>query len=349
MGDEAPTMRAAQLTTIPAAGLDLSTVAPPMITRDDDVLIAVSACGVCGTDLHILDGQAYRPQLPFTLGHEPVGVVVAAGSAAAEWIGRRVTMTLFTGDGACELCEAGDERLCRHLRSITGVLGAPGAYAGIVRVHAAQLVPVPDALADAEVASLVDSGATAANSVRQALVRAPDRVLVLGGGPIGHLSAEMLREAGVVTEVVEPNPQRAGALAQLGHRVVPSIDEALPEPAVIIDCTGVATAFQQGINALAPRGLYLLAGYATVPDFDFGAVSRNEATLQGIRSGSRADLEHILDLAASRAIRLPEIHQWPLEQINDAFTALRAGRVTGKAIISITATNVEAGAEGPNT
>lgn len=334
---EAPTttatMRAAVATSIPSERLEYTHVAHPVPEADDDVVLRVQACGICGTDLHILAGHSYKPVLPFVLGHEPVGIVVDAGRLAREWMDRRATITLFTGEGSCPACQAGDERLCPDLVSITGVLGVWGAYAEYVRVHARQLVEVPSSLSWADAASLVDGGATAANSVRVALTHEPSRVLVLGGGPIGYLCAELLRVRDVPVQVVEPNPLRREALEDIGHDVVPSIEAAVTPLDAVIDCTGVPMVMSPGLESLNPHGIYVLAGYARVPELDFAVVSRKEVDIRGIRSGRREDLESVIALAAAKKIHLPEIAQWRLSAANDALTALRAQQVPGKAVI----------------
>ena len=97
-------MQAAVAREIPTERLQIDQVEAPALEADDDVILRVEACGICGTDLHILSGESYRPQTPFVLGHEPVGVVVEAGPAANEWLGLRVTMTNYTGEGSCPMC-----------------------------------------------------------------------------------------------------------------------------------------------------------------------------------------------------------------------------------------------------
>lgn len=326
------TMRAAVLRGLPSDRLELADVPVPVVRRDDDVLLRVEACGVCGTDVHILEGRSYAPELPFVLGHEPVGTVVEAGPLAEAWLGRRVTITLFTGCGTCPRCCAGDERLCADIVSDTGVFGEWGAYATYLRVHAAQLVEVPSTLSSPEAASLVDAGATAANAVRVTLATAPANVLVLGAGPIGHLCAEMLADHGVRCHVVEPNPLRREAVAALGHPTSASVGEARGPYDVVIDCTGAPGAFADGVAAVAPHGTYVLAGYARVPDVDFAPVARKEVSIRGIRSGRREDLVAVLDLAARRRIRLPELTCWTLPEIDDALAAVRTGAVA-KAVV----------------
>jgi propanol-preferring alcohol dehydrogenase len=326
-------MRAAVANVIPTRRLDLASVDRPRVAAGDDVLIRVEACGICGTDLHILDGASYRPELPFVLGHEPVGVVVETGLAARDWLDRRVTLTLFTGDGTCQMCQQGDERLCPRLVSITGVLGAWGGYAEYLLVHAAQLVAVPDELSPAAAASLVDCGATAANAARVALERRPGNVLVLGAGPIGFMVAELLRIDGIPLQVVQPSALRREAIARLGHRTHATVEETQGPFDAVIDCSGSPRPVTAGLDALGPRGVYVLAGYAQVPNVDFAVVARKELDIRGTRSGRREDLEHVLALAAEARMRLPDITGWPLSRVNDALAALRAKQVAGKAVI----------------
>jgi 2-desacetyl-2-hydroxyethyl bacteriochlorophyllide A dehydrogenase len=279
-------------------------------------------------------GASYRPDLPFVLGHEPVGVVSAAGEAVTDrWLGRRVTMTLFTGCGQCSMCQHGDERLCPELESITGVLGALGGYAPVLRIHASQAVEAPSALSDLGVASLVDSGATAANAVGVARQFDQSNVVIVGAGPIGLIAAELLRYEGIVPRVVQSSEPRRGEVARRGFQVSESL-EGLNEPAsIVIDCAGTPEATVRSIEALAPKGCYIAAGYARVPNFDLPSVARKELTVRGVRSGSRDDLIRVLDLASTGRIELPPVQAWPLAQINEALQSLREHQVTGKAVV----------------
>jgi 2-desacetyl-2-hydroxyethyl bacteriochlorophyllide A dehydrogenase len=326
-------MTAAVLRQLPATELAVQQVERPRLLRDDDVILAVGACGICGTDPHIMSGHSYRPELPFVLGHEPVGRVVEAGAAAQEWLGKRAVITLFTGCGHCDACAQGDERLCLNVVSDTGVFGVWGGYADYLLVHAAQLVAVPDTLSDPQAAALVDAGATAANAVRVALNRQPQRALIIGAGPIGLIAAEMLADQGVELQLVQRSKPRRDAATALGHQTLGSIDQADGHFEVVIDCTGFPDSFNPAIEKLSPRGELIQAGYAIVPQADFAELSHKEGVVRGIRSGSRKDLEQVIALTAAKRIRLPEITSWPLESINDALAALNAKQVPGKAVV----------------
>ncbi|MDR1430655.1 MAG: alcohol dehydrogenase catalytic domain-containing protein [Propionibacteriaceae bacterium] len=327
------TMTAAVLRQIPDDRLHIEAVPTPQVSQPDDLIVRIGACGICGTDLHIMEGESYLPELPFVLGHEPAGTVVAAGADAQQWLGKRVVITLFTGCGHCPQCRLGDERLCPDVVSDTGVFGAWGGYAEYLRIHAAQAVAVPDCLSDIQAASLVDAGATAANSVRVAMTGHPKRVLVLGAGPIGLLSAEMLRSEGVAVQLTQRSPRRRAAAAALGYDVVGSIAETDGAFSAVIDATGSPDVFNDGVRALGPRGKYILAGYAVVPNADFAEVSHKEAEIVGIRSGSRKDLTNIIELAAQGRVRLPQIVTWRLAEINEAMDAIRGRKVDGKVVI----------------
>jgi alcohol dehydrogenase, propanol-preferring len=318
---------------LPTTRLDVVDIPEPHVERGGDVVVEVEACGICGTDLHILAGEAYRPELPFVLGHEPVGRVVDAGQAAGDWVGRRVTATPFEGCGACACCAAGDTRICPLLRSILGVLERNGAFADRFVVAADQLVAVPDSLTGDQAAALVDAGATAMNAARVVLARERRRTAIVGGGPVGMLVAELLADAGSSAVVAEPNTARRRAFAARGYAVAESLDEVTGALDCVVECSGSPLAPAWALNRVDPRGLLVLAGYAVVPEIDFAPVARKELTVRGVRSGSRADLAEILALAGSRRISLPPVHAWPLDDIDEALSALRRGALDGKAVI----------------
>ncbi len=328
-------MRAALLSELPAEGFQIRDVADPRPGRAT-VVVEVEACGICGTDLHIMAGTSYRPELPFIMGHEPVGKVVALGPDVDErLLGTRVVPTLFIGCGVCISCRAGDERLCDKGALVTGVLGVPGGFAELLALGTEQLVEVPEGVDALAAATLVDAGATAQNAAR---VASSDAVpagpsLVVGAGPVGLLAAELLRVSGHEVAIVERLPQRADAAARLGYPTEVSVDRVSGPFAAVVDCAADPGAVERELELLRPRGWFLAVGYSTVPRLDLSVVARRELTIRGIRSGSRHDLATVLDVVARGAIRLPEAHRWRLEEIDDAFRSLRSGALPGKAVI----------------
>jgi propanol-preferring alcohol dehydrogenase len=334
-------VQAAVATAFPSPGLSLQELPQP-VPGEHEVVLEVEACGICGTDLHILDGASYQPTPPFVLGHEPVGTVVEVGDGVeTALIGRRMTITLFVGDGTCGYCQVGDERLCADLVGITGVLGRSGGFADYLVVRQEQLVSIPDGLDSITAAVLIDSGATAANAVRvvgellartAAFVRGRPAVVV-GAGPIGVLVAELFRAAGRASVVVQPSPTRRLAVQALGHRVVPSLDAVGESPATVVDCAGAPEALEWALDHLVPHGVFVAAGYGPVPGLSLAAAARKELTITGVRSGRREDLVRILDYVDAGLVRAPTVATWPLTAINDAIRALRSHEVAGKAVI----------------
>jgi len=330
-------VRAAQLVEIPSTELRLADVPVPEL-QPLSVIISVEACGICGTDLHIMEGSGYRPEVPFTLGHEPVGTVSAVGADVDEAVlGSRVVPTIFVGCGHCPACRSGDERLCVNGPYVTGVFVQPGGFAQRMALMATQLVTVPAHLPVEVAATLVDAGATAHNAVRTALdehrAAAAGEHLVVGAGPVGFLVAELLRHRGAHPVVLESNEQRRRAAQKCGYQVEHDLSEIDGPFSSVIDCAAAASLVDPLLALLNPHGVYVSVGYAKLDHFDMPLVSHRELVVRGVRSGRRSDLEQVLDLVASGAISPPAWDSWPLEDINTALASLRSGLVGGKAVI----------------
>ena len=183
----------------------------------------------------------------------------------------------------------------------------------------------------------MDAGASAANSVRIAGLEPGGLAVVVGGGPLGLLAAEMLRASGVGVIVVQTSEARRSAIAAMGHDVRGSIGDVSETPAAVIDAAGAPEVLPWALAALAPRGVFVAAAYGPVPEADLTPASRKELVIRGVRSGRREDLERVVDLVASGAVRIPPVSVWPLAGIDDAIAALRNRAVPGKAVIDVAA------------
>lgn len=331
-------MRAAQLVEIPSTELQLTNISEPKL-GPSSVIVSLEACGICGTDLHIMEGSSYRPDVPFTLGHEPVGIVTAVGPEVdGDFLGRRVVPTIFLGCSECVPCRSGDERLCENGPTITGVNLQPGGFAQSMALMARQLVEVPPNMTAQVAATLVDAGPTAHNAVRVALAERSEpagRHLVVGAGPIGFLVAELLRHRGQQSVIMESNPRRFRLAKASGYEVARNFSEIDGRFSSVIDCAGEANLVDHLLSSLVSHGIYVSVGYAPLHNFDLPLVSHRELVLRGVRSGRRSDLEEILRLVADGKIAPPSFDAWPLEEINVALQSLRAGLLGGKAIVVI--------------
>ena len=338
-------MRAARLERLPSDSMPVADVPVPD-PGPGELLMEVHCSGICGTDLEILAGRSYAPELPFILGHEPVGQIVAAGEGAdPALVGRRVAVSIFRGrDETCETCVAhpdwatpcrtGDERLCIGGARINGVLAHEGAFAEFMTLAERQAVPIPDRLSSEDVSSLVDAGATAANAARNVPVGDPRPVLVAGGGPLGFFAAQLLAARGESVIVGEPNEGRRRAIGDLGIEAVADLASLDLIAGTVLDCSGAAAILPVGLDLLGPRGTFVVAGYSVV-EADMAPLARKELQIRGVRSGRREDLEEVIRRLDRGELVAPEISRWPLEEIDRAFDALRQGKVAGKAVIDV--------------
>lgn len=297
------------------------------------VLVDVSLCGICGSDLHFRDVPELFPAGTVP-GHEFSGRIAAVGSGVDGWSpGDRVCVLPFGQCGDCEACRAGSEQVCPHAVS-NGVglgTGRPGAYAGQVVVDERMLFTLPDAVND-RAGTLVEPLAVAIRAVDLARAAPDEPVLVLGAGPIGLLTALVLRHRGVErTRVCSRNPARAEHAAALGLHTV-SLDEvavAAPSesPACVFDCAGTPASAQLAVQTLRPLGRLLLVGLALAPlDLPAPAIVIKELEIRGVIAYRRAQFQAAIDMLAAGAIPVDELitEVVPLAEAEAAFQALTA-------------------------
>lgn len=303
-----------------------------------EVQIAVAYTGLCGTDLHILHGNMdARVTIPLVFGHEMSGTIAALGEGVTGWaVGDAVTVMPLSWDGTCPACRAGHTHICQHLDFIG--IDSSGSLQETWNVPAGTLVRLPADLR-LDHAALVEPVAVAVHDVRRAAIAGGEKVVVLGGGPIGVLIATVARRFGAEVVVVELDPNRRASIEGLGFATldptqtdqVAHVEEWTGGAGadVVFEVSGAAAAVR-GATALAKvRGtIVVVAIHPTPRELDLQRVFWRELTILGARVYQRQDFETAVELVAAGDIPADLLitRVVPLSQTRDAFDDLEAGR-----------------------
>lgn len=309
---------------------DADDVAP----AEGQVLVEVAYSGICGTDLHIVHGDMdARVRPPAVIGHEMAGRIGSIGPGVAGWsVGDPVSVMPPIGCGQCPVCRDGFPYVCPNL-TVLGV-DAPGCMQQQWLVPAQALVRLPAGL-DLLDAALVEPTAVAVHDVRRAGVAPGERVLVVGGGPVGFLIAIVARAAGAQVMVSEPDTVRRRIADDAGLTTVdPGHDDAAARVREWTGGVGVSTSFEVSsaaagmalaVEALAVRGrLCLVAIHSTPRSVDLNRMFLRELTIVGARLYQRCDYERAVELVAGGQVPTRALisRVEPLAGAAAAFTAL---------------------------
>jgi len=344
MGDVPATMPAAVFMGLRSVNVEQR---PTPVPGPDEVLVEVSHCGICGSDLHFLVEWGGREGA--IEGHEWSGTIVAVGDQVAEWQpGDRIVGGPSPRCGRCEYCLAGRPSLCVD----RGRVGADddewqGAFAGFKKMKASQVLRVPEALS-LKHAALAEPMAVALHGItRGGGARAGTRWLVTGGGPIGYLSVAALRALGVHDVVVsEPHEKRRALCERLGARTVHPdelVAPAMPhdmvdEPFdVALECSGNNRAMEAALTQLKRGGTLVLVGAGIrPPKFDNNRILLNELVITGSFVYDHDGFPRAIELLASGKVPLDvlvEADDVPLDGLLDAAIGLHEGKVAAKVMV----------------
>jgi len=317
----------------PGSPLTLREVPDP-VPGPGQVGISVAACGVCRTDLHVVDGELPDPKLPLVPGHEVVGRVDSLGTGVDRFrIGDRVGVPwLGWTCGACRFCRAGKENLCERAR-FTG-WRIDGGYAERAVAEARYAFPLPERYGDAEAAPLLCAGLIGYRAWSP--VRDAGRLGIYGFGAAAHIVAQVARHAGQrVFAFTRPGDSDAQAFARsLGAEWTGGSEDAPPEPLdAAILFAPVGALVPAALRATEPGGTVICAGIhmSDVPSFPY-AILWGERTVRSIANLTRADGEAFLALAPRLPVRT-EVVTYPLSRANEALADLRAGRMRGAGVL----------------
>jgi len=303
------------------------------------ILIKVAACGVCRTDLHILDGELPHPKLPLILGHEIVGRVAALGEGTRGFtIGHRVGVPWLGGtDGTCRYCRQGEENLCDDPR-FTGY-HIDGGYAGYTVADARFVFQLPEAYSDAEAAPLLCAGLIGYRSLK--LATAPPaadvaRLGIYGFGAAAHIVAQVAAAQGrQVYAFTRPGDEAAQDFARtLGAVWAGGSDQASPEKldAAIIFAP-VGTLVPAALRAVRKGGVVVCGGIhmSDIPSFPY-EILWEERILRSVANLTRDDAREFLALAPQVPVKT-HVTPMPLGAANEALERLRRGELTGAAVL----------------
>jgi 2-desacetyl-2-hydroxyethyl bacteriochlorophyllide A dehydrogenase len=276
-----------------------------------EVQLKVGFVGLCGTDLHILEGDmAERVSLPAVLGHEMSATVAAVGEGVSAWVpGDEVVVRPLDWCGTCPACIRGFTHICQRLNFIG--IDSPGALQEYWNVPARTLLRVPTGLGLRN-AALTEPTAVALHDVRRSGLKVEEKVLVVGGGPIGMLIASVATAAGGDVVVSEPNAQRRQLMERVGLRTVDPSDDVLEVVEEWTKGAGVDVSFEvsgspggveAAVMSLAVRGrLALVAIYPRPTPVNLFRFFWRELTMVGARVYEHVDFEGALSLLARGAI-----------------------------------------------
>lgn len=303
----------------------------------EDILIKVRCCGVCHTDLHIVEHELTEARLPLVPGHEVIGVVERAGERAGRFrIGQRVGAAwLRSTDGDCRFCATGRENLCESAR-FNGY-HADGGYAEYMALGEKYAYAVPDGFADVEAAPLMCAGIVGYRALVLSEAR-PGGVLGLYGfGGSAHIAIQIAKSRGIVAFVFTRSAKHQRLARELGADWVGTAQDAPPARLTnAILFAPVGSLYLDALRVLDRGGTVVSAGIhmSPIPEMDYDRYLYHERKMLSVANATRRDGEELLAIAAQVPVRTT-VRAYPLEAANEALDELKSGRLDGAAVLKI--------------
>jgi uncharacterized zinc-type alcohol dehydrogenase-like protein len=306
---------------------------------DEQVEIDVQYCGICHSDLSMLNNEWHNTQYPLVPGHEAIGTVSAVGRSA-KLVGPGQTVGLGWNAGSCMSCPpclSGDHNMCRVLEQT--IVGRHGAFATRVRCHWSWATAIPQALEPSVAGPLLCGGITVFNPLVQHNVRPTDRVGVIGIGGLGHLALQFLNKWGCDVTAFTSSAGKAEEARRMGaHRVVDTHSAAeLAKVAgsfnFILSTVAASLDWSQYIDALAPKGHLHVVGVVPTPmAIAAFPLIAGQRSVGGSPSGAPATVATMLEFCARHGIR-PVTEEFPMSHANEAMAHLAAGKARYRIVL----------------
>ena len=308
--------------------------------KADEVEVKISHCGVCYSDIHLIDNDWGLSKYPFIPGHEVVGTVSAVGSQVQDRVvGERVGIGWQADScGICEWCRRGEEHLCAKAQPTC--MGRNGGYADRIRVDARFAIPVPETLESESVAPLLCAGITVYSPLRNHGVRPSSRVGVIGIGGLGHLGLQFARAFGAEVTAFSTSKDKEKEAEQMGaHHFVNTRDTgALKKVAGCFDLLLSTVNADQDwagyVGALRPNGVLCLLGAPAAPvALPGGAMISGQKAMVGSSTGSPTDIAEMLDVAARHGVK-SVTEKYAMAKANEAIAKVKKNQVRYRAVLA---------------
>lgn len=300
-----------------------------------DVKLNITHCGICHSDIHLIDNDWLVSKYPLVPGHEIIGIVEEKGPLSEHNIGDRVGIgwqckSCFE----CEWCRQGDENLC--LKQEATCVQHYGGFAKGVVADGRFAFPIPEKLPSAYAAPLLCGGATVYAPFIEHQITAHTRVAILGIGGLGHLALQFARAHGCEVTAISSSPNKEKEAKELGadHFILYKDLENHPNSFDFVFCTSShGIEWEQAVALLRPRGKLCLIGVPTQPlQLPVGMLVDGRKIVCGSNIGSRPVIRQMLEFSGDRNIR-PLIEEFPLEKVNAALDKIRSGKIRYRAVL----------------
>ncbi|MCL1046016.1 MULTISPECIES: zinc-dependent alcohol dehydrogenase [Shewanella] len=320
--------------------------ASPVAPADDEVRLNVGYVGICGTDMHIYHGvMDQRVNPPHTIGHEISGTIAELGKNVSGYsVGERVVVRPLDWCGDCPACDAGHTHVCQNLKFMG--IDTPGAFQNSWTVKSRTLHKLP-ANVSLKQGALIEPLSVACHDISRSRLKAGEKAVVIGGGPIGQLVALVAKSVGAEVIISEPNESRRSFSNKFDIPTVNPIEQDLAEYVqdwtngkgadVVFEVSGVQPAVDSMVQVAAVRGrICMVAIHAQKPQVDLFQFFWKELELLGARVYEHADFDMAIELVAAGKIDLePFITSISdLENISNAFASMDNNPIGMKALVS---------------
>ncbi|MDG6881724.1 NADP-dependent alcohol dehydrogenase C 2 [Phocoenobacter uteri] len=306
----------------------------------NEVEIDVKHCGICHSDLSMIDNEWGISQYPLVAGHEVIGTIKQMGENVKGFhLGQIVGLGWHSGYcGECAMCHSADENLCRNAQPT--IISHYGGFAEQVRADAKSVVALPENIELKSAGPLFCGGVTVFNPLVQFDIKPTDKVAVIGIGGLGHIALQFLNAWGCEVTAFTSSPEKAkealemGAHHTINSRDVAEIQQAASKFDLIISTVNVKLDWNSYISTLKPKGRLHFVG-ATLEPLDIAATGLigSQRSISGSLVGSPSTIAKMLDFAQQHNIK-PIIEEYSFDNINEAIERVRSGKAKYRVVLS---------------